>query len=266
MKKKILLFTIILLAPVISIATAHSSKLAVNPQGGAPAPQRQNPPKAENKPPQFDNEEYQFGLLSRGPKWTAENTPEIQKIQEGHMANINRMALMGKLFAAGPIADNGDLRGIFIFRGVSEAEANALAAEDPAIKAGRLKLEILPWFGSKGIGVKAMEEFKKNPKMEWTMKKYTLVLLKSDKAPSAATAEIQKLQLGHLWNLRRLMDEGKLLAAGPFMRDGELRGIGVFNTESAEEVKAWLGSDPFVKAGWMTVEIHPWFVAKEVWP
>lgn len=216
--------------------------------------------------PKFDNEEYQFGLLSRGPNWTAENTPEILKIQEGQLAHINKMAKMGKLIAVGPIGDNSDLRGIFIFRGVSEAEAKALAAEDPAIKAGRLKLEILPWFGSKGIGVKAMEEFKKNPKIEWTMKKYTLVLLKSDKAPSAAPAEIQKLQLGHLQNLRRMMDEGKLLAAGPFMRDGELRGIGVFNTESTEEVKSWIESDPFVKAGLLKAEIHPWFVAKEVWP
>src|SRR5262249_32203513 len=39
-----------------------------------------------------------------------------------------------------------------------------------------------------------------------------------------------------------------------------------FNTESAEEAKAWSETDPLVKAGWMIVEIHPWLVAKEVWP
>src|SRR5262245_29512156 len=111
--------------------------------------------KTETKPPQFDNEQYQFGLLMRGPKWTAENTPEIQKIQEGHMANIGKMAQMGKLFAAGPILEEGELRGIFIFRAASIDEAISLASNDPAIKAGRLKLEILPWFGSKGIGARA---------------------------------------------------------------------------------------------------------------
>lgn len=36
--------------------------------------------------------------------------------------------------------------------------------------------------------------------------------------------------------------------------------------ESAEEAKAWAESDPAVKAGRVTVEIHPWLVAKEVWP
>jgi uncharacterized protein YciI len=204
--------------------------------------------------------------LTRGPKWTAENTPEIQKIQEGHMANINKMARAGKLFAAGPILDGGDMRGIFIFRAASIDEAKALAAEDPAIKAERLKLEILPWFGSKGIGVKAMEEFRKDPDMKWTMKKYHLAILKRGPQTTQPSAETQKIQLEHLWNIRRMTDEGKMLAAGPFMKDGGLRGIFVFNTESAEDAKAWAEADPAVKAGWLIVEIHPWLVAKEVWP
>jgi uncharacterized protein YciI/uncharacterized damage-inducible protein DinB len=236
------------------------------PPSSESAPQRQQSQSGdETKPPQFDLEQYQFGLLARGSKWTAENTPEIQKLQEGHMANINKMAQMGKLFAAGPILDNGDLRGIFIFRAASIDEAKALAAEDPAVKAERLKLEILPWLGSKGIGVKAAEEHKKNPDMKWTMKKYHLVLLKRGSQTAQPAAEAQKIQLEHLWNIRRLMDQGKMLAAGPFLMDGDLRGIFVFNTESAEEAKAWAEADPAVKAGRLTVEIHPWLVAKEVW-
>jgi uncharacterized protein YciI len=158
---------------------------------------KQSQPKTETKPPQFDNETYQFGLLMRGPKSDGGNTPGAQKIQEGHMANINRMAKLGKLFAAGPILDGGELRGIFIFRAASIDEVKALAAEDPAIKAERLKLEILPWFGSKGIGVRAMEEYKKNPDMKWTMKKHHLVLLRRGPQPNQPEAEAQKIQLDH---------------------------------------------------------------------
>jgi uncharacterized protein len=226
----------------------------------------QNQSKLESKAPQFENEQYQIGLLMRGPKWTAENTPEIQKIQEGHMANITRMAQLGKLFAAGPILDNANLRGIFIFRNTSADEARALAEEDPAIKAERLKLEILPWFGSKGIGVTAMEEYKKNPKMNWTMKKHHLVLLKSGPQKEQHAADAQKIHIDHLWHIRRMMDEGKMLAAGPLMKSGELRGIFVFDTESMEDAKAWTEADPAVKAGLLIVEIHAWLVAKEVWP
>jgi uncharacterized protein len=277
MKSKEILLWAFCLTAMAPVAQAQSTTTAANPQSRSlkgvtrpssePEPrQRQSQPKAETKPPHFDNEQYQFGMLSRGPKWTAENKPEVQKIQEGHMANINKMAQAGKLFAAGPIVDNGDLRGIFIFRAASVDEAKALAAEDPAIKAERLKLEILPWFGSKGIGVKAMDEYKKNPKMSWTMKKHHLVLLKRGSQTAHPAAEAQKIQLEHLWNIRRMMDEGKMLAAGPFMNGADLRGIFVFNTESSEEAKAWAEADPAVKAGRVTVEIHPWLVAKEVWP
>jgi uncharacterized protein YciI len=250
MKSKEVLFLAVCLMAIAQVAQAQST----------------TPTKAETNPPRFDNEQYQFGMLTRGPKWTAENTPEIQKIQEGHMANINKMAQAGKLFAAGPILGNGELRGIFVFRAASIDEAKALAAEDPAIKAERLKLEILPWFGSKGIGVRAMDEFKKNPDMKWTMKKYHLAILRRGPQATQPAAETQKIQLEHLWNIRRMMDEGKMLTAGPFMKDGDLRGIFVFNTESAEEAKAWAEADPAVKAGRLIVEIHPWLVAKEVWP
>ncbi|MCI0525807.1 MAG: YciI family protein [Acidobacteria bacterium] len=236
------------------------------PPSSEPAPPPQAQPKAESKPPQFDNETYQFGLLTRGPKSGGGDASEVQKLQAGHLAHIGKMAQAGKLFAAGPILDSGDLRGIFIFRAASADEVKTLAADDPMIKAERLKLEILPWFGSKGIGVKAMEEHKKNPDMKWTMKKHHLVLLRRGAQAGQPASEAQKLQLDHLWHIRRMMDEGKMLAAGPFLNNGELRGIFVFNTESAEEAKAWAEADPMVKAGWLKVEIHPWLVAKEVWP
>ncbi|MGH9633177.1 MAG: hypothetical protein ACRD7E_33170 [Bryobacteraceae bacterium] len=58
---------------------------------------------------------YHVGLLFRGPKWTPESTPETRRIQEGHMANIRKMAESGKLIVAGPFGGNGNLRGMFIF-------------------------------------------------------------------------------------------------------------------------------------------------------
>ena len=44
---------------------------------------------------------YVVGFLKRGPSWTPGDSPELQKIQEGHMANIRRMHEMGKLILAG---------------------------------------------------------------------------------------------------------------------------------------------------------------------
>lgn len=241
----------------------------VVPPSSEPAPPQKpetKPAADHSKPPQFDLETYQLGLLRKGPNSGTGTKEEAEKIQAGHMANIGKMAELGKLIAAGPMMDNGDLRGIFLFK-ASMDEAKALAAEDPAIKAGRLRMDIFTWMGPKGIGAKLNEEYKKNPNIPMTMTKYHFVILKrGEKWTADSTPELQKLQLDHLWNIRQMMDAGKMPAAGPLANAGELAGIFVFATQSAEEAKAWADADPMVKAGRLTAEIHPWFVAKEVWP
>ena len=221
---------------------------------------------SQTNPPTFDLDRYQFGMLRRGPKWTPESTPETQKIQAGHMDNIGKMASTGKLVAAGPMLDSGDLRGIFLFKTDSVEEATKLAAEDPAIKAGRLALELVTWMAPRGIGARFNEEYRKDPaNARTTMTKYHLAFLRGKSGGGAQPALSQQIQLAHLWNIRRMLDSGRLVAAGPFVGNGEVRGVFVFATESMEEARAWAESDPAVKAGLMTVELHPWLVAKEVW-
>jgi len=103
----------------------------------------------------FEMTTYYVALLYRGPKWTPQETPETRAIQDGHMANIQRLAQEGKLLLAGPFTDNGDLRGIFVFKVGSMQEAQELAAADPAVKAGRLRLDIHPWYSARNITVSA---------------------------------------------------------------------------------------------------------------
>ena len=88
---------------------------------------------------------YYLGFLVRGPKFSPEDSPERQKIQEGHMANMKRLSEMGKLVAAGPFGDDGNLRGIFVFRVASLQEAQELTNTDPAVKAGRLAIQLYEW-------------------------------------------------------------------------------------------------------------------------
>jgi len=102
---------------------------------------------------EYEMTTYYMALLYRGPKWTAEETAETKQIQQGHMDNIVRMAGSGKLVLAGPFTDGGDLRGVFVFQSVSREEAEQLCANDPAVKAGRLRIELHPWYSAKGIRV-----------------------------------------------------------------------------------------------------------------
>ena len=119
----------------------------------------QEPPKtADVGPGGFEMTTYYVGFLYRGPKWTPEKTPETEALQQAHLANIQKMAAEGKLLVAGPFLDGGDLRGIYIFRVATMEEAQALAATDPAVKAGRLRLEFHPWYAAKNITVTPHKE------------------------------------------------------------------------------------------------------------
>ena len=52
---------------------------------------------------------------------------------------------MKKVVMAGPFGDDGELRGIFVFRVASMKEAQDLAATDPMIKIDRLRIDLHPW-------------------------------------------------------------------------------------------------------------------------
>ncbi len=88
---------------------------------------------------------YYLGFLKRGDKWSPEETPERARIQEAHLKNIGRLAQMGKLVAAGPFMEDSDYRGIFVFKTATMEEANQLTNTDPAVQAGRLRIELHEW-------------------------------------------------------------------------------------------------------------------------
>ena len=67
------------------------------------------------------------------------------------MAHIDAMAKAGRLVLAGPLLDDGTIRGLLVYKAASLAEATAWAEADPAVKAGRLKVEMHPWMVKKGI-------------------------------------------------------------------------------------------------------------------
>jgi uncharacterized protein YciI len=94
---------------------------------------------------------YYLKLLYRGPTWTAEESLELERLQEAHLANNRRLAEMGKQVISGPCTDGSDLRGVSILKVASLEEAQALAATDPSVQAGRLRFELHPWMVEEGI-------------------------------------------------------------------------------------------------------------------
>ena len=97
----------------------------------------------------YEMKQYWMVFLKHGPH-RDQDSATAAKIQKGHLANINRLAELGKLLVAGPFGDEGDPVGIFILDCKDEAEAKDLCATDPAIQAGRLVPETRPWWTAKG--------------------------------------------------------------------------------------------------------------------
>lgn len=59
----------------------------------------------------------------------------------------------------------------------------------------------------------------------------------------------------HFQYLKKLLDEGKLMLAGPLL-DGAL-GLTIYNSGDEFEVKRWANEDPAVQKGVFTLEMHP---------
>lgn len=107
---------------------------------------------------------YVMAFLKIGPNRDQDSATAAQ-LQRAHMDNIKRLADEKKLIVAGPFLDTGDLRGIFIFNVETIEEAEALTNTDPAIKAGRLVMELHLWYGSAAL-IKSAELHKKVAKNE----------------------------------------------------------------------------------------------------
>jgi uncharacterized protein YciI len=89
--------------------------------------------------------QYWFVMLVKGTN-RSQDSATAAKIQEGHMANINRLFRDGKIKVAGPFGDDGPWRGIFIFDSPTRESVEKDLQTDPAISSGRLAYEIHPWY------------------------------------------------------------------------------------------------------------------------
>jgi uncharacterized protein len=95
-----------------------------------------------------DLEAFELVLLR-----TPENAPvyddaELARIQAEHLAYHARLRASGQVVTNGPVRDQPDvsLRGLTFYRTGSLEEARKLAEADPAVRAGRLAVEIMTWY------------------------------------------------------------------------------------------------------------------------
>lgn len=95
---------------------------------------------------------------------------------------------------------------------------------------------------------------------DYGMKSYVLAILKTGSNTTNDKAFIDSCFRGHMNNISRLVDEGKLIVAGPLGRnDSAYRGIFIFNVPKIEEAEELVLTDPAINSKLLDADLYSWY-------
>ncbi|MBI1770183.1 MAG: hypothetical protein HYR67_17580 [Bacteroidetes bacterium] len=170
---------------------------------------------------------------------------QIDKIMEGHFANIKKLANERKLLVAGPFEGGG---GIFIFNSTSLDEVEGWLKDDPGVQNNRWNVELQPYRPRTGLPRLVSEPIQ--------MTTYQFIRFSSYIAKFNVN-DVPELMKKHDDYLAEIKKSGNIVAEGIFNdTDG---GILIINGDLDKKV---IESDPAVREGLLDFDIKKWFVAK----
>lgn len=96
----------------------------------------------------MDLEAFELVLLRRPASPPDYPRAELDQIQREHLEYHARLRETGKVVTNGPVDGQLDpsLRGLAFYRTGSLEQSRQLADADPAVRAGRLTVEIMTWY------------------------------------------------------------------------------------------------------------------------
>ncbi len=95
---------------------------------------------------------------------------------------------------------------------------------------------------------------------EYGMKGYVFAILKTGSNTTTDKAFIDSCFSGHMANIMRLVNEGKLLVAGPMGKnDNAYRGIFILNVKTIEEAEQLVQTDPAINSKLLDVDLYSWY-------
>ena len=168
-----------------------------------------------------------------------------EELMKGHMANINLLAKEGKLLAAGPFDGGG---GLFVFNTTSPEEAAIWVNTDPAVRANRWRVEILPYIPRSGLICPVTEPYE--------MVSYTFVRFSPliQKFTASSYPDIMK---NHDDFLRNSMKDLTVVTEAIF---GDNDGGILIVKESV--TKNQFAKDPGVQEGLLDIDVKKLYIAK----
>ncbi len=178
---------------------------------------------------------------------------EVTRMQAAHVGNLGTLFNEGRLFAAGPLGDNGWIRGIVVLAALPEAKAKECFGADPFVQNGILDAEMHPWrvdimkFGT--------------PKIPFQITQHTLCIVKKGTNwGGAKLGQTENAMLDLFPSLHAMSRSGELAISGPFLDNGDKLGILLFWSTNRTEIQAGLDKEPALTEGRVAVELHPQYL------
>ncbi len=95
---------------------------------------------------------------------------------------------------------------------------------------------------------------------DYGMKNYVFVILKTGSSESTDKDFRDSCFTGHLKNIKRLVKDGKLILAGPIVKnERSYRGIFILDVPTLEEADILLETDPAINAKFLEPELYIWY-------
>jgi len=101
----------------------------------------------------YTMQKYFIVFLKEGPT-RDQDEQSAAKIQQEHLAYLGGLYKDGIIVLNGPTGGEEEIKGFSLYAVATKEEAKKLAEKDPAVKAGRLIVDVKPWWLAKGSVVK----------------------------------------------------------------------------------------------------------------
>jgi uncharacterized protein YciI len=102
-------------------------------------------------------EAFELVILRRPADATEYDDQTLDRIQGEHLAYLGALRDAGHIVTNGPVLDQPDesMRGLAFYRTGSLQQTRRLAEQDPAVRAGRLAVDVMTWWWPPGTIVQA---------------------------------------------------------------------------------------------------------------
>jgi len=194
-------------------------------------------------------------FLNAGSARSKKEMPEeaVKKMQSAHVSNFEVLFDQGKLFTAGPLGDDGAIRGIAILNTVSAEEVKGCFKTDPLVQNEMLEVEQHPWL----VDVSRFGA----PKSPFQMAEYTLCIVKKGKnwnlSGPEPTADAMVVMFPAL---EKTFHSGELIS-GPFLDLSEKLGVLLFASTDRDQIRSEMERSPSFKNRMVELEFHPQLLA-----